>query len=72
MPADLRSLVQDLYRVFALVRAAASPSTVFSRTPTNRAEKQRQHEGKKHRQKDKEDKLMGVHVAKGNRKERGV
>ena len=31
--SDSLSLVQDLYRVLALVRAIASPSTVLSRTP---------------------------------------
>lgn len=49
MAADSLSLVQDLYRILALVRALASPSTAFSRTPMNRAEKHSQHEGKKHR-----------------------
>lgn len=65
MPADLRSLVQDLYRVFALVRAAASPSTVFSRTSTRRAETE-----KRFVEPTETDGwrkwLVSVHVGKGN------
>lgn len=71
MHVDALSLVQDLYRVLALVSAPASPSTVSSRTPTNRAEKQNKHEGKKHRQKDKQDKGMSIPVQRGTGEDRG-
>ena len=48
--------------------AAASPATVFSRTPTNRAEKQSKHEGKKYRRKQKDKGGMSVR----GKRERGM